>query len=135
MIMRRLIPLLVLLLALASCKTRVVPVDVHHYHRDSVATIQRDTILQVDSVIIKQIGDTIYIRETSDRVRATSETKSKSQADSVPILHQLTPPSPPETPPIPPSRSNILLLLAIGASIPIALYITYRITKNQYKKH
>lgn len=132
--MRRLIPLLVLLLALASCKTRVVPVDVHHYHRDSVATIQRDTILQVDSVIIKQIGDTIYIRETSDRVRATSETKSKSQADSVPIPPQFTPPPPLEPTPDT-SKSNTLLLLALGACVPIALYLTYWITKNQYKKH
>ena len=76
--------ILLALLTLVGCKARIVPVDVHHYHRDSIATIQRDTILQVDSVIIKQVGDTIYIRETSDRIRATSESKSSYRVDSVP---------------------------------------------------
>ena len=124
--------LLVSLLTLVGCKTRIVPVDVHHYHRDSVATIQRDTILQVDSVIIKQVGDTIYIRETSDRVRATSESKSNHRVDSVPppsvtTLKRIIEDSPP-----PPQKGgNILLLLGLGAAIPIALYVTYRLAKNK----
>lgn len=121
--------LLVALLTLVGCKTRIVPVDVHHYHRDSVATIQRDTILQVDSVIIKQVGDTIYIRETSDRVRATSESKSNHRVDSVPppsvtTLKRIIEDSPPQ------KEGNILLLLSLGAAIPIALYVTYRLSKN-----
>lgn len=121
--------LLVALLTLVGCKTRIVPVDVHHYHRDSVATIQRDTILQVDSVIIKQVGDTIYIRETSDRVRATSESKSNHRVDSVPppsvtTLKRIIEDSPPQ------KEGNILLLLGLGAAIPIALYVTYRLSKN-----
>mgnify|MGYP000858484689 CR=1 FL=1 len=122
--------LLVSLLTLVGCKTRIVPVDVHHYHRDSVATIQRDTILQVDSVIIKQVGDTIYIRETSDRVRATSESKSNHRVDSVPppsvtTLKRIIEDSPPQ------KGGNILLLLGLGAAIPIALYVTYRLAKNK----
>ena len=129
--MSRVAILLVTLLALVGCKTRIVPVDVHHYHRDSIATIQRDTILQVDSVIIKQIGDTIYIRETSDRIRATSESKSTNRVDSVPppsvttlkrIIDDSTPPQ---------KGNNILLLLGLGAAIPIALYVTYRLAKNK----
>lgn len=121
--------LLVTLFTLVGCKTRIVPVDVHHYHRDSVATIQRDTILQVDSVIIKQVGDTIYIRETSDRVRATSESKSNHRVDSVPppsvtTLKRIIEDSPPQ------KRGNILLLLGLGAAIPIALYVTYRLAKR-----
>lgn len=121
--------LLVALLTLVGCKTRIVPVDVHHYHRDSVATIQRDTILQVDSVIIKQVGDTIYIRETSDRVRATSESKSNHRVDSVPppsvtTLKRIIEDSPPQ------KEGNILLLLSLGAAMPIALYVTYRLSKN-----
>lgn len=124
--MRRLIPILALLLALASCKARVVPIDVHHYHRDSVVTIQRDTILQVDSVIIKQLGDTIYIRETSDRIRSSVETTQAHRADSVP------PPSVStiETQDAKQKGSNSPLLLALGAAIPIALYVTYRLLKN-----
>lgn len=123
--------LLVSLLTLVGCKTRIVPVDVHHYHRDSVATIQRDTILQVDSVIIKQVGDTIYIRETSDRLRATSESKSNHRVDSVPppsvtTLKRIIEGSPPQQ-----KDNNILLLLGLGAAIPIALYVTYRLTKNK----
>ena len=122
--------LLVALLTLVGCKTRIVPVDVHHYHRDSVATIQRDTILQVDSVIIKQVGDTIYIRETSDRLRATSESKSNHRVDSVPppsvtTLKRIIEDSPPQ------KGGNILLLLGLGAAIPIALYVTYRLAKNK----
>lgn len=122
--------LLVTLLTLVGCKTRIVPVDVHHYHRDSIATIQRDTILQVDSVIIKQVGDTIYIRETSDRVRATSESKSNHRVDSVPppsvtTLKRIIEDSPPQ------KGGNILLLLGLGAAIPIALYVTYRLAKNK----
>ncbi|SUB76792.1 Uncharacterised protein [Porphyromonas endodontalis] len=122
--------LLVTLLTLVGCKTRIVPVDVHHYHRDSIATIQRDTILQVDSVIIKQVGDTIYIRETSDRVRATSESKSNHRVDSVPppsvtTLKRIIEDSPPQ------KGGNILLLLGLGAAIPIALYVTYRVTKSK----
>lgn len=121
--------LLVSLLTLVGCKTRIVPVDVHHYHRDSVATIQRDTILQVDSVIIKQVGDTIYIRETSDRVRATRESKSNHRVDSVPppsvtTLKRIIEDSPPQ------KEGNILLLLSLGAAMPIALYVTYRLSKN-----
>ena len=121
--------LLVTLFTLVGCKTRIVPVDVHHYHRDSVATIQRDTILQVDSVVIKQVGDTIYIRETSDRVRATSESKSNHRVDSVPppsvtTLKRIIEDSPPQ------KRGNILLLLGLGAAIPIALYVTYRLAKR-----
>lgn len=123
--------LLVALLTLVGCKTRIVPVDVHHYHRDSVATIQRDTILQVDSVIIKQVGDTIYIRETSDRVRATSESKSNHRVDSVPppsvtTLKRIIEDSTPR-----PKGNNILLLLGLGAAIPIALYVTYRVAKSK----
>lgn len=123
--------LLVTLFTLVGCKTRIVPVDVHHYHRDSVATIQRDTILQVDSVIIKQVGDTIYIRETSDRVRATSESMSNHRVDSVPppsvtTLKRIIEGSPPLQ-----KGSNILLLLSLGAAIPIALYVTYRLSKNR----
>lgn len=123
--------LLVTLLTLVGCKTRIVPVDVHHYHRDSVATIQRDTILQIDSVIIKQVGDTIYIRETSDRVRATSESKSNHRVDSVPppsvtTLKRIIEDSPPQK-----KGSNILLLLGLGAAIPLALYVTYRLSKNK----
>lgn len=122
--------LLVTLLTIVGCKTRIVPVDVHHYHRDSIATIQRDTILQVDSVIIKQVGDTIYIRETSDRVRATSESKSNHRVDSVPppsvtTLKRIIEDSPPQ------KGGNILLLLGLGAAIPIALYVTYRLAKNK----
>nr|DAT66768.1 MAG TPA: hypothetical protein [Caudoviricetes sp.] len=129
--MSRLALTLVLLLALVGCKARIVPVDVHHYHRDSIATIQRDTILQVDSVIIKQVGDTVYIRETSDRIRATSEERSKSLADSVSLPPQLTPTPPPEPPPNAPSHNTSpLLLLSIGALIPISLYVTYRIAKK-----
>ena len=121
--------LLVALLTLAGCKARIVPVDVHHYHRDSVATIRRDTILQVESVIIRQVGDTIYIRETSDRVRATSESKSNHRVDSVPppsvtTLNRIIEDSPPQ------KRGNILLLLGLGAAIPIALYVTYRLAKR-----
>lgn len=127
--------LLVTLLALFGCKTRIVPVDVHHYHRDSIATIQRDTILQVDSVIIRQVGDTIYIRETSDRIRATSESKSSHRVDSVPppsitTLKRVIEDSPPQQ-----KGSNILLLLSLGAAIPIALYVTYRAAKNKSIKH
>lgn len=123
--------LLVALLTLAGCKARIVPVDVHHYHRDSVATIQRDTILQVDSVIIRQVGDTIYIRETSDRIRATSESKSNHRVDSVPppsftTLKRIVENSPPQQ-----KGNNILLLLILGAAIPIALYVTYRLAKNK----
>ena len=124
--------ILLALLTLVGCKARIVPVDVHHYHRDSIATIQRDTILQVDSVIIKQVGDTIYIRETSDRIRATSESKSSYRVDSVPppsvtTLKRIIEDSPP-----PPQKGgNILLLLGLGAAIPIALYVTYRLAKNK----
>lgn len=129
--MSRAVLLLVALLTLVGCKTRIVPVDVHHYHRDSVATIQRDTILQVDSVIIKQIGDTIYIRETSDRVRATSESKSNHRVDSVPppsvtTLKRIIEDYPPQH-----KESNSLLLLILGAAIPIALYVTYRLSKSK----
>ena len=124
--------ILLALLTLVGCKARIVPVDVHHYHSDSIATIQRDTILQVDSVIIKQVGDTIYIRETSDRIRATSESKSSYRVDSVPppsvtTLKRIIEDSPP-----PPQKGgNILLLLGLGAAIPIALYVTYRLAKNK----
>ena len=123
--------ILLALLTLVGCKARIVPVDVHHYHRDSVATIQRDTILRVDSVIIKQIGDTIYIRETSDRVRATSESKSNHQVDSVPppsitTLKRIIEDSTHQK-----KGNNILLLLGLGSAIPIALYVTYRVTKSK----
>lgn len=130
--MSRLALTLVLLLALVGCKSRIVPVDVHHYHQDSIATVLRDTILQVDSVIIKQVGDTIYIRQTSDRVRAKSETKSTRQTDSVPLPPQITPTPPPEQPPnAPPHNTSPLLLLLFGALIPIALYVTYKVAKTK----
>ena len=131
MIMRRLIPILAILLALASCKARVVPVDIHHYHRDSLVTVQRDTIYTRDSVIIKQFGDTIYIRETSDRIRSSVETTQAHKVDSVPppsvsMLKRIIEESPPQQ-----KGSNILLLLAIGATIPIALYVVYRVAKTK----
>ncbi|EEN83514.1 hypothetical protein POREN0001_0006 [Porphyromonas endodontalis ATCC 35406] len=81
-------------------------------------------------MIIKQVGDTIYIRETSDRVRATSESKSNHRVDSVPppsvtTLKRIIEDSPPQ------KGGNILLLLGLGAAIPIALYVTYRVTKSK----
>lgn len=113
--MRRLIPILAILLALASCKARVVPVDIHHYHRDSV--------------IIKQLGDTIYIRETSDRIRSSVETTQAHKVDSVPPPSVSTLKRIIETQNTEQKGSNIPLLLALGAAIPIALYVVYRFAK------
>ena len=129
--MRRLISILALLLALASCKTRVVPIDIHHYHRDSLVTVQRDTIYTRDSVIIKQLGDTIYIRETSDRIRSSVETTQAHKVDSVPppsvsTLKRIIEEYPPQQ-----KGSNILLLLALGAAIHIVLYVVYRFAKTK----
>lgn len=129
MIMRRLIPILALLLALAGCKARVVPVDFHHYHQDSLVTVQRDTIYTRDSVIIKRLGDTIYIRETSDRIRSSVETTQAHKVDSVPPPSVSTLKRIIETQDTEQKGSNILLLLALGAAIPIALYVMYRVAK------
>lgn len=131
MIMRRLTPILALLLALAGCKARVVPVDFHHYHRDSLITVQRDTIYTRDSVIIKQFGDTIYIRETSDRIRSSVETTQTHKVDSVPPPSVSTLKHIIETQDTDQKGSNILLLLALGAAIPIALYVVYRFAKTK----
>lgn len=132
MIMRRLIPILaLLLLALAGCKARVVPVDVHHYHRDSLVTVQRDTIYTRDSVIIKTLGDTIYIRESSDRIRSSVETTQAHKVDSVPPSSVSTLKRIIETQDREQKASNILILLSVGAAIPIALYVMYRVAQTR----
>lgn len=125
--MYRLVLIITLLFALSGCKTRVVPVDVHHYHQDSLVTIQRDTILQVDSIIIQQRGDTIYIRETSDRVRISNEQKSQHRVDSVPIPPQLIPPTPPPEGGI---KDNTLIVVLV-ITLFIALYLSYRAGKKK----
>lgn len=131
--MTRLLLSLLALLSLVACKTRLVPVDVHHYHRDSVLYMQRDTILERDSVIIQQRGDTLYIRETSDRIQRSKGESVTHQADSVALPHKAIPILLEEPKPPPERGSSSLIIALLGALLPIVAYLSHKITKNNSK--
>lgn len=129
--MTKLLLSLLALISLVACKTRLVPVDVHHYHRDSVLYVQRDTILERDSVIIQQRGDTLYIRETSDRIQRSKGESVTHQADSIAPPRKATPILLEEPKPPPDRGSSSLIIIALlGALLPIVAYLSHKITKK-----
>lgn len=53
--------LCVVLLALSGCRTQYVPVETVRVETERVVDIQRDSIYILDSVIVREAHDTIYI--------------------------------------------------------------------------
>jgi hypothetical protein len=53
--------LCVVLLVLSSCRTQYVPVETVRTETERVVDIQRDSIYVLDSVLVREAHDTIYI--------------------------------------------------------------------------
>jgi hypothetical protein len=83
-----------LALLMCSCKTiEYVPIVEHETHHDSIyfTQIQRDSIWQHDSILIKQKGDTVLIEKwhTKYREKQVHDTTYVAKTDSVPVPYEV----------------------------------------------
>lgn len=83
-----------LALLMCSCKTiEYVPIVEHETHHDSIyfTQIQRDSIWQHDSIMIKQKGDTVRIEKWHTKYieKQVHDTTYVAKVDSVPVPYEV----------------------------------------------
>jgi hypothetical protein len=83
-----------LALLMCSCKTiEYVPIVEHETHHDSIyfTQIQRDSIWQHDSILIKQKGDTVRIEKWHTKYieKQVHDTTYVAKVDSVPVPYEV----------------------------------------------
>lgn len=83
-----------LALLMCSCKTiEYVPIVEHETHHDSIyfTQVQRDSIWQHDSILIKQKGDTVRIEKWHTKYieREVHDTTYVAKTDSVPVPYEV----------------------------------------------
>ena len=83
-----------LALLMCSCKTiEYVPIVEHETHHDSIyfTQIQRDSIWQHDSILIKQEGDTVRIEKWHTKYieKQVHDTTYVAKVDSVPVPYEV----------------------------------------------
>lgn len=82
-------------LLMCSCKTvEYVPVIQHETHHDSIyfTQIQRDSIWQHDSILIKDKGDTVLIEKWHTKYieKLRIDTTYIAKVDSIPVPYEVT---------------------------------------------
>ena len=83
-----------LALLMCSCKTiEYVPVVEHEVHHDSIyfTQVQRDSIWQHDSILIKQKGDTVRIEKWHTKYieKQVHDTTYVAKVDSIPVPYEV----------------------------------------------
>lgn len=83
-----------LALLMCSCKTiEYVPVVEHEVHHDSIyfTKVQRDSIWQHDSVLIKDKGDTVLIEKWHTKYieKQVHDTTYVAKVDSIPVPYEV----------------------------------------------
>ena len=83
-----------LALLMCSCKTiEYVPIVEHETHHDSIyfTQIQRDSIWQHDSILIRQKGDTVRIEKWHTKYieKQVHDTTYVAKVDSVPVPYEV----------------------------------------------
>ena len=83
-----------LALLMCSCKTiEYVPVVEHEVHHDSIyfTWVQRDSIWQHDSILIKQKGDTVRIEKWHTKYieKQVHDTTYVAKVDSIPVPYEV----------------------------------------------
>ena len=81
-------------LLMCSCKTiEYVPIVEHETHHDSIyfTQVQRDSIWQHDSILIKQKGDTVRIEKWHTKYieKQVHDTTYVAKVDSVPVPYEV----------------------------------------------
>lgn len=89
-----LVSVAVLALLMCSCKTiEYVPVVEHEVHHDSIyfTQVQRDSIWQHDSILIKQKGDTVRIEKWHTKYieKQVHDTTYVAKVDSIPVPYEV----------------------------------------------
>ena len=84
----------VLALLMCSCKTiEYVPIVEHETHHDSIyfTKVQRDSIWQHDSILIKQKGDTVRIEKWHTKYieKQVHDTTYVAKVDSIPVPYEV----------------------------------------------
>ena len=84
-----------LALLMCSCKTiEYVPIVEHETHHDSIyfTQIQRDSIWQHDSILIKDKGDTVLIEKWHTKYieKVSHDTTYVAKIDSIPVPYEVT---------------------------------------------
>lgn len=82
-------------LLMCSCKTvEYVPVIQHETHHDSIyfTQIQRDSIWQHDSILVKDKGDTVLIEKWHTKYieKLRIDTTYIAKVDSIPVPYEVT---------------------------------------------
>ena len=83
-----------LALLMCSCKTvEYVPIVEHETHHDSIyfTQVQRDSIWQHDSILIKQKGDTVRIEKWHTKYieKQVHDTTYVAKVDSIPVPYEV----------------------------------------------
>jgi hypothetical protein len=89
-----LVAVAVLALMMCSCKSiEYVPIVEHETHHDSIyfTQIQRDSIWQHDSILIKQKGDTVRIEKWHTKYieKQVHDTTYVAKVDSIPVPYEV----------------------------------------------
>jgi len=82
-------------LLMCSCKSvEYVPVIQHETHHDSIyfTQVQRDSIWQHDSILIKDRGDTVWVEKWHTKYveKQVHDTLYQSKTDSIPAPYPVT---------------------------------------------
>ena len=85
--MRRILPIMFILLLLASCKTRqvteYVTVEVPRVHTEWKTDTLRDSVHVIDSVTVYTKGDTVYVDRTRNKVRWRDRIVRAEKCDTI----------------------------------------------------
>ena len=85
--MKRILPIMFILLLLASCKTRqvteYVTVEVPRVHTEWKTDTLRDSVHVIDSVTVYTKGDTVYVDRTRNKVRWRDRIVRAEKCDTI----------------------------------------------------
>lgn len=83
--MKKISTILILLLFLAGCKSRMTYVPVESIRTEYINTIQRDSVHLYDSVFIKEKGDTVFFTKYKYLYQSKFVTDTIIKTDSIQV--------------------------------------------------
>lgn len=116
-----------LLVTLASCAPRYVPV--HHYHEVERIKVERDSIYNSDTVRIAERGDTVLLEVVKWRTRYKTATDSIIKVDTIQLPPQLIAQPAPERQPWWQLWLRNIGAIVLGVTVGIGVYKLIRVLR------